>query len=245
MKFSSDGLVLKVSDVGESDRVITVLTRDYGVVHAFANGAKRLKSGKASATQSLCYSHFSFYQSRDSFIIDDARSIETFFRLRDDIEKLSLAQYFCELAGELAPEMEQSDEYLRLILNCLHMLVTGKRSPQFLKSVVELRLLTYSGYMPSVIECDICGNEVTGDALFNIAEGCVTCSTCGKSGVKITHGILNAMRHICCAPDEKIFAFELAPQSLSQLNSITERYLIDRTHRNFRTLDFYKKLFTI
>ena len=243
MKFSTDGLVLKSADVGESDRVITVLTKDYGIVRAFSNGAKKLRSAKQSATQPLCYSHFTFYQSRDSFAVDDAQSIETFFRLRDDIEKLSLAQYFCELAGELAPEMENSEDYLRLVLNCLYMLVSGKRQQKFLKAVIELRMLTLAGYMPSLGECSACGKEPEGDVFFDIHASCVYCPSCRPKGEKITKGILNAMRHICVCPAEKLFSFELAPASLDRLAAVSERYLLAHTHGNFRALDFYNRLF--
>ncbi|HOO26055.1 MAG TPA: DNA repair protein RecO, partial [Clostridiales bacterium] len=103
MQINTEGLVIRERSVGENDRLITVLTRDYGLVKAFANGAKRLKSRSQSATQLLAYSSFVFYQGRDSYTVNDARSIEIFFKLRQDIEKLSLAQYFCELAEELAP----------------------------------------------------------------------------------------------------------------------------------------------
>ncbi|MBR3438310.1 MAG: DNA repair protein RecO [Clostridia bacterium] len=243
MKFSTDGLVLKSADVGESDRVITVLTKDYGVVRAFSNGAKRLRNSKQSATQPLCYSHFSFYQSKDSYVVDDAQSIETFFRLRDDIEKLSLAQYFCELASELAPEMEESEDYLKLVLNCLYMLVSEKRSQMFLKPVIELRMLTLAGYMPSLGVCSACGKEPEGDVFFDIHNSCVYCAGCRPSGERITKGILNAMRHICASPAEKLFSFELAPDSLKKLSSISERYLLTQTRRNYRALDFYNKLF--
>ena len=243
MKFSTDGLVLKSADVGESDRIITVLTKDNGIVRAFSNGAKKLRNSKQSATQPLCYSHFTFYQSRDSYIVDDARSIETFFRLRDDIEKLSLAQYFCELAGEFAPEMEEAEDYLKLVLNCLYMLVNEKRSQRFLKAVIELRMLTLAGYMPSLGECSACGKEPEGDAYFDIHSSGVYCPACRPSGEKITKGILNAMRHICCSPAEKLFSFELAPASLDKLSSVSERYLLAQSHRTFKALDFYNKLF--
>ncbi len=37
------GLVIKEQTVGESDRLVTLLTADYGLVNAFVRGAKQLK----------------------------------------------------------------------------------------------------------------------------------------------------------------------------------------------------------
>ena len=104
MQLETDGLVIAEQSIGESDRLVTVLTRDEGVVRAFAQQAKKSGSSKVSATQLFCYSRLTLYKGRDKYIIDDALPIEPFFDLRKDIERLALAQYFCELARALAPE---------------------------------------------------------------------------------------------------------------------------------------------
>lgn len=67
------------------------------MVRASARGARNLKSRNASATQLLSYSRLSLYKGREKYIIDDAQPIQVFFDLRSDLEKLALAQYFCEL----------------------------------------------------------------------------------------------------------------------------------------------------
>ena len=111
MQIETDGLVIMERQVGESDRLITVLTREEGVLRAFARKAKLLRSSKLSATQLLCYSRFLIYKGRDKYIIDDAQPVEVFFDLRRDIGSLSLAQYFCELAGALAPQEAEAGDF--------------------------------------------------------------------------------------------------------------------------------------
>ena len=243
MRMNTDGIVLRVTDTGESDRAVTVLTRDFGVVRAFANGAKKVKSRFLGATQPLCFSRFSIYKSRNSYIIDEAQSIEVFFGLRDDIETLALAQYFCELAGELAPELDEADEFLRLLLNSLHMLVSGKRSQGQIKAVLELRILTLAGYMPELSACPHCGQEPESDIYFSVDDGCVHCRDSSHGGFEITAGVLSAMRHICTCSDKRIFAFEMPSASLSLLTEISEKYLVAQTQRKYKSLDFYKSLF--
>lgn len=125
MQVKTQGLIIREQTVGESDRLVTVLTRDAGVVRAFARRAKNLKDSKSAATQLLCYSRLSIFKGREKYMIDDAEPIEVFFGLRRDIAALSLAQYFCELAYLMVPEDTDSEEYLRLILNSLHFLSKG------------------------------------------------------------------------------------------------------------------------
>ena len=119
MQLSTDGLVIKEMNISENDKLITILTRKEGVIRAFVKGAKRIKNKNNVATQLLCYSRFSIYKGRDKYIVDEAQLKEIFFELRNDIEKLAIAQYFCELCMEAIPEEVDSEDFLRLILNAL------------------------------------------------------------------------------------------------------------------------------
>ena len=58
MQITTDALVIKVSDVGENDRLITLLTKDYGVLKAFASQAKKIKSKYYAGTALFSYSRF-------------------------------------------------------------------------------------------------------------------------------------------------------------------------------------------
>ena len=150
MQVKTQGLIIREQTIGESDRLVTVLTRDEGVVRAFARRAKNLKDSKNSATGLLCYSRLNLYKGREKYIINDAFPIEVFFGLRKDIVRLSLAQYFCELAFELVPEGVESAEYLRLVLNGLHFLCEGTKPEALLKPIVELRMLPKSNVSVAV-----------------------------------------------------------------------------------------------
>ncbi len=242
MNMSTEGLIIKENITGESDRVVTVLTRDYGVLRAFARGAKNAKSSIHCGTQLLCFSKLSLYKGRDAYIIDSAQPTEVFFKLRENIERLSLAQYFCELAGELSPEFDNAAPQLRLVLNALHFLASGKKPQPLLKSVVELRLLSLAGYMPNLVACDGCGKYEDETMLFEIENGTLHCTECGGSGIPLDMGIVTAMRFICYAEDNRLFNFNLPDKSLSKLSEITEAYLHGRVPKRFKTLEFYNTL---
>ena len=242
MRMNTDALVLKVTDTGESDRLVTLLTSEYGVVRAFANRAKKINSRMHGATQSLCYGDFSIYRNRDSYIIDDAVAKEVFFGLREDIEKLSLAQYFCALAMELAPETEPARDYLRVVLNSMHLLETGRRSNNFLKAVTELKFMVFSGFMPDLTACAGCGCEPEGDIYFNIDDGCVYCKKC-SNGIKINATVFTAMRHVCANPIERMYSFSLPAEDEKRFAEVCERFLLSQTGKRFKALEFYKSLF--
>ena len=245
MKFSTDGLVIHERDTGESNRLVTILTRDRGVIRAFANGAKRIKSRSAAATELLCYSSFVFFKNKDTYSIDEATPNEVFFSLRSNIDNLSLAQYFCELAAAIVPENIESEVFLRILLNSLHFLASGKKDINIIKAVTELRLASAAGYAPDLVACCECG-EYEGEMLFDCMEGSLFCAKCAElcppSALPVSQGILAAMRHIIYSDFSKLYSFTLPENQASRLANISETYLKNQLEREFKTLDFYHSL---
>ncbi len=251
MQIHTEGLVVRESIVGENDRLVTVLTREQGVLRAFARRAKQSRSRQLSSTQLLCYSRFTIYHARDKYIIDDAQPIAVFFDLRKDLERLSLAQYFCELACALAPEQAAAGDFLRLVLNALHFLSKGLRPNGLLKSVVEMRMLSLAGYMPNLVACTQCGCYEAQEMLFLPLDGILYCRACWEQlppkdrqtpSVALGRGTLTALRHTIYADFEKLFSFQLPPPALKHLGEVTEWYLLHTLSRTFSTLDFYHQM---
>ncbi len=249
MQLTTDGVVIRERNIDEDTRLITILTKEYGVISAYANGAKRLRSKLASSTELFCYSHFILFSSKGRYSVDSAETNATFFALRSDIEKLALASYFSELCLELAPEGEEAGEYLRLMLNVLHFLEQDKRSQVFLKAVFELRLLTMAGYMPNLVGCSKCMAFEDEQMYFSPMSGGLLCFDCCNGAVpagfiSVPKGVLTAMRHVIYADFSKLFNFALPRVALAQFSEICEKYLLAQLDKRFKTLDFYHSLFS-
>lgn len=243
MKQITDALIIRENNnIGESDRFVTALTRDFGVIRASVRGARRMKSKNGGATSLLCYSRLSLYKGREHYIVDEAEPLQVFFAVRENLETLALAQYFCELAGVLAPREEPAEEPLRLLLNALHYLAEGSRPLPLIKAVVELRLACLAGYMPALTACAGCGES--HGAFLSPLEGRLFCEACSAptGSLRISPSVLAALRHIAYLPFEKCFAFSLSPEEAVALAAVTERFLLTQIGRGFNTLDFYHTL---
>ena len=244
MKMTAPGLVIREQTIGESDKLITVLTAQYGLVRAFSRGAKKAKSKKLAATSLLAYSDFTFSKAREAFSVEEALVKEVFFELRNDVEKMALAQYFCELANEFCEEDYESEEILRLFLNALWLLKEGKKNPGFIKAVVEFRLVSLSGYMPALLACDKCG-EYESEIMYFLPEtGKIYCEECVPAGQRycVNAAVVQAMRYVSLSDFEKIFSFTLTDDAMKSFSSVAEGYLLHKTERKFKTLDFYKTI---
>ena len=243
MRIVTKGLVIKEQTIGESDRLVTLLTADYGLVKAFVRRAKQMKSKLNSATTLFAYSEFGLYRTKDAFVVDDAVPIDVFFDLRKDIERLSLAQYFAQLAYEMSAEEQPEKEMLVLTLNSLYLLCKGEKNIRQIKAVFELRAVSLGGYMPAVLACDNCGTYETDIMYFDTSAGKIYCENCPKFGaIKVPKNVITAVRYICLTEPKKIFGFNLDDNCLNLLVDIAEKYALTCVGRNLSALDFYKGL---
>ncbi len=247
MRLTTDAVIVREKNISGDNRVITALTKDRGIISAFVNGAKRIRSKNASSTGLFCYSNITFFKNRDTYTVDEASAIEVFFDIRKDIEKLSLAQYFCEIFTELSPQEEPAEDFVNLLIRGLYYLVSGKRPLSLIKAVTELRLMCLAGYQPDLVACAVCAEFERG-MYFDKLSGRIVCENCMSSvesksaQIKLPAGVLAAMRHIVYSEAGKIFDFNLRTEGLKLLSGITEQYIIAQTDRTYKTLDFYRSL---
>lgn len=242
MPIKTQALVIKVTDVGENDRLLTLLTKDYGIVKAFASNAKRLTNKYNSATSALCYSDFTLREVKGSYRVSDAVLSHSFFKIGGDIKKLALGQYFCEVAETLSPPDSESEIMLRLVLNSFYYINSEKIDLTLLKAIFELRALSISGYMPDLSACGLCGNIDENEMFFYADDGILACKKCREendNGIYLDSTLLTAMRYIIYTKFEKLFSFEIPNEKAQRLSKVTERFLIAQTEKRFKTLDFY------
>lgn len=243
-RFTTEALVIKEMNVGESDRLVTLFTRDYGIIKAFAAGAKNITSKKGAATALLTYSSFTILHKKDSYRIYEATPIARFFTPGSEIDVLTVSQYFCELAYTFGEEGEPNPEFLRLILNSLHFLTKEKRYPPLIKAITELRAASISGYAPNLVACPECGKFDEDIMYFCLNDGSLRCSECKGDGyyLPISRTELSAMRHIVYSEFGKLYSFDIPADSADRLSNVTEKYITGQTDYKFSTLDFYHSI---
>ena len=246
MNLSTDGLIIKEQNIGENNRLVTVLTRSNGIIKAFVKNAGSLKNGKNAATRLLCYSRLNIFKGREAYIIDDAQSLEMFVRLRQDVVKMSLAEYFCELSLHFFPEESPCEEGLRLILNSLFILSKGHRPNSIVKAAAQMRLMSICGYMPDLVCCSECKKYEDENMHFYPKSGILLCSHCLEKtkeySINTGLGVTAALRHSIYASPEKLFSFSLSQNGEAVFERAAEEYLFSITERSFKTLEFYKMI---
>ena len=243
---TTKALVLREVKYKEADRILTLFTADNGKITAKARGALRKGSRTAAATQQLTWSDMTLFFNKGKWTVNEASVIEAFDGLKADIVSFALGSYFAECAEALSVEDQRDPELLRLTLNSLYALSRALHDPRKIKAAFELRLMSLSGYRPSVERCAVCGAEEPEDPVLDLIDGRLFCRKCCRRGSVVTlgNGSLAAMRAVLEAPPKQLFSFELPEEALVDLAYAAENYLLTQTERSFGTLDYYKQFKT-
>ena len=230
------GIVLLESNMGDFDKMVSVLTPDIGKIGCAAKGARKPKSPLLAGTQFLSFSDLVIFSGANSYNINSCEAIEVFYNIRTDLEKLTYASFITRLIYDVTDENQYTYKILQLLLNTLYMISETDVDKDFILSVFELRLMVILGFMPSLGKCTVCGCK-DNIGYFSISNDGYICNACGrsdKSAIKITQDTFNALKYICTAPAKKVFSFNVSEESKKELQLISGLYLNKNLDKNYK-----------
>ena len=117
--FKINGLVIGERELGDNDKLLTILSERYGKVVAIGKGVKSIKNRNMCCCQPFTYASFNLRKRGKYYFITESDLIENFFDIRNDILKLSLASYLCELINQVAANnaMRMNTAVINQVLN--------------------------------------------------------------------------------------------------------------------------------
>lgn len=186
------GIVLRVVDYGDADRIVTLLTRERGKVSAFARGARasRRRFGGALEPFTLLSAEARERAGSDLLGLDDVAVERGFGAIRGDLARIACAGYAAELTRELVRDHEPHDDLFDLLLGYLAALEAAPARPAVLRAF-ELGALKAAGLMPRLDGCARCAAPIAGAGRvrFDPAHGGVLCPGCAPAAAAGTPSI--------------------------------------------------------
>lgn len=243
----TDGIVTREIKYGDSSRILTVITKELGKISVLAGGARSNRSGLLAATQLFSYVSFTLFKSRDKSLykINNAEIVTSFSSIRNSLDKMAYASYFCDIANNIVQEGAPDEKQLALLLNTLYILDSDKLSYLQIKAIYEFRSLFLQGLLPNLTICSGCGKN--GDTVYfdpiNMTSYCMNCGEKNPENlIKTGGGILDAISYIACAEPKKIFAFRLSAEGIKYLSHLGEFCMELGLEKHLKTLDYLKKI---
>ncbi|MBE6633029.1 MAG: DNA repair protein RecO [Ruminococcaceae bacterium] len=252
-----DGVVVRVRDMGDCNRYLQVLTAERGRITLLAKGSHSMRSPQAAVSQLYTYANFEYYRKGSVNILKGGSSIRPFYALSEDIDRLNLASYLCDVICDVTDEGVEASELLRLLLNSLYAVSEELRPQELIKGAFELRVAAMSGYEPALSCCTACGTGAAELFYLDVMNGALVCDACHGKRQRLPTpqhedlreaeiiGILSAsvreaFRYCVGAPLERLFSFELKEaEDLRGFSKLAETYLLSHLGHGFDSLNFY------
>lgn len=147
--YKSEGVVLKRTNFGEADRIITFYTKHYGKVTCLAKGVRRVTSRKRGSLEIFNSVNFLAAKGRGIDIVTEAETINSFSQWRRNLKKVAVAYQVCEILDRLTAENSEQEEVYDLLVGCLEKL--GQTRREELESLINNfggSLLKLLGFWP-------------------------------------------------------------------------------------------------
>lgn len=146
-RYSSEGIVLSSRKYSESDRILSIYTRDYGKVDVIAKGVRKLKSRKRGSLEVFAHVKFAASRGKGLDIITEVEMITSFNEFRKNLKKTSVAYFFVETVNKLTKVDEANFELFDLLLGYLKDLEGNMKLKALREEFVE-EILVLTGYWP-------------------------------------------------------------------------------------------------
>ncbi|MDR0840709.1 MAG: DNA repair protein RecO [Christensenellaceae bacterium] len=233
------GIVLRYANYKDYDRILTLFTRERGVVSASARGCRRPGSKLLGASELFIYGEFVLFESRGKYTVDSCDVRERFYPLRENIDKFTAATYFLSLAGSASAKEQKATALFTLLYYALSFLAYGEQAPLDIALCFTARCLHALGYSPALTHCVRCGQDLRGLPRmgFDPAAGGAVCGACLCQGdLPVTPLSLEAVRRMLLLRDEDMNKVVLPQQVRQELQRALGDYAEYVLERKFAAL---------
>ena len=212
-----------------------------GKISCVAKGARRPKSALLAGTQLFCFGEYLVYKGAQTYHINSVETIEVFYNLRTDLEKLKYAVHINKIVQDVTHENQNCYNILQLVLNTLYTISETDKNLDMVLSVFKLRLLCILGFTPQISKCTNC-KENENLKYFSIKDNGLKCSACGRqdtSTIQISESTLNAIKYTITAPPKKIYSFNLKDEALEEFKLLTKIYFNEKLEKEYKLEELF------
>ncbi len=179
--YRTPAVILKRTDLGEADRIITLFSREVGKIRAVAKGVRRSTSRSAGHLEPFTLSDVMFAVGRELDVISQADTLESFRAVREDVILATHAYYLAEVVDLLTEERQENRAVFETLVAGLRDLADNPDA-RLVLVIFHLRLLDALGYRPELRECVGCRASIQPERNhFSALVGGVLCPGCGPA----------------------------------------------------------------
>lgn len=232
------GVVLYRKDVGETDRLISVFTRELGKIMVIARGSRKLKSKMAAHIEPFSVGKYQIVEGKTFYILTGAEKLLYFDSASSGLDTYREASYVCELVNmSFQEKIDSKNIYDALVetLTTLRDSTNGKRD--IAVRYFELKLLTELGYKPDFTICKKCQKTIPEQEMYVGGFEGVVCPDCEHKEISISKNVLKLLRLMQRESLKKVLAINNIWEYNSELEKVIHPFLLDILPRPPKSLE--------
>lgn len=244
--YNDEGIVLRRVDYGESDRVLTVLTRAHGKIGVMARGVRKPQSRLASRTDLFVRSRMQLARGRGELdVLTQAEPLAASPHATDP-RRAACSALCAELADRVLEGHHPDEEIYSLVADALTACADDARDPRAAVVWFGRRMIDRLGYAPQLYDCAGCGRRLgEAAARFSATGGGLLCPQCAAhdlAAIECSVRVIKCLR-VAASDDAALWSrLQLDAATLSVLERVTEAELAQHLDRRLRSFDVLRAL---
>lgn len=238
-----ESVVLRHSDWGEADRLLSIYTREHGKLRAIAKGARKMRSRKAGHLEPFTRVTLMLARGRDLWIVTQAETVDPYLPLGEDLVRMGYAAYVVELLDRFTYDESENRPLYDLLVRTLSR-VAAQPDPYLAVRYYEIQLLDLLGFRPELTYCANCGRQIQPqDQNFSPLLGGAICPDCGASDPSlrpVSMQALKYMRHLQRSTFAEANRAIIPPGVRQELEDLLQHYLTFLLERNLNSPGFLR-----
>lgn len=249
--YKTEAIILRSINYGESDKIVTFFTKDFGRIKGIAKGARRSRKRFQNALNLFTHIRLIFFEREGMNLVraDGCDILCTFPKIREDLRKIFYANHFLELIDEMAGERERNSEAFELLLFSLNLLDRTAPKEEYMR-IFEIRALSVFGYRPNIKRCSICKMALedlkdTASFFFSCERGGVVCGICSEGFsdlVPISLGTLRTIEKVSEMNLDDLQRIKFSPQALIEAGEVLPKFIRYQLGKDLKSLKVLKEM---
>ena len=226
------GIFLKEEDRGESNRLFTLYTKDFGKIEILGKAIRKIDSKLKYGTEIFNLSEIQFIQGKRYKTLTDVFPIERFDKIKRSLRKLKISYRISGLIESFIKGQELDEDIWGLLKGSLEKLnsIKAKGGTQILFYYYFLwNFVSLLGFAPELYRCFLCKNRITpGQISFSPHDGGLICDFCSgktEAGKKIDADTVKILRLFMKRDWDTIEKLKISKEHIINLKNISDSYI--------------------
>jgi len=183
--FVTDAINLKSYNLSEADKIIVMYSKDKGLIRGVAKGVKKPKSKLGARMDLLVANTLMLHKGRNLDTICQAEVVNTFYKTRQDIDKICYSTYVTEVVHNFGIEDDPCSESIyNLLYKTLNAISGAQNKIEILLAVIkfQFKMMIESGFSIELDKCLSCHCEVGEETMYFVPHlGGIVCKDCAQN----------------------------------------------------------------